>query len=286
MPYIFLSGKEIRHDLDHSNHLKLKLYLIQMTTKTTGGLKMAIRNIIEIDEDKCNGCGQCIVDCAEAALQIVDGKAKLVKDMYCDGLGACLGGCPTGALKIVQREAEAFDEEVTEKHVKETREKKADFCGCPGTKPVDFAGNKDVYQVAGDTRPELANWPIQLKLAPSSAPYFQGADLLLAADCAAFSTVNFHSRFIKGKKLLIACPKLDDAQFYYEKLTEMFKENSIKSITVVRMEVPCCGGLSYLVKEAIKASKKDIPYHEVVIGIKGDIMGEGKKPLIPKLQTV
>lgn len=247
---------------------------------------MAVRNIIEIDEDKCNGCGQCIVDCAEAALEIVDGKAKLVKDLYCDGLGACLGGCPTGALKIVQRDAEAFDEEATEKHVKATRKQKTDFCGCPGTTAVDFAGNKDIFQAAGDVRPELANWPIQLKLVPTSAPYFQGADLLLAADCTAFSTVNFHSSFIKGKKVIIACPKLDDAQLYYEKLTGMFRENSIKSVTVVRMEVPCCGGLIYLAKESIKASGKEIPLSEVVIGIKGEIKTEGKTPLIPKLQTV
>jgi len=225
---------------------------------------MAIRNIIKIDEEKCNGCGQCIVDCAEAALQIVNGKAKLVKEMYCDGL-----------------DAEAFDEAATEKHVHETK-KKEEFCGCPGMRVVDFSEKKEVYQSIAETKPELTNWPVQLKLVATNAPYFNGADLLLAADCTAFSTVNFHSRFIKGKKLLIACPKLDDAQFYYEKLTEMFRENSINSITVVRMEVPCCGGLSYVVKQAIQASKKDIPYNEVVIGIKGDIVGEGKNPADPK----
>ncbi|MEW6108136.1 MAG: 4Fe-4S dicluster domain-containing protein [Nitrospirota bacterium] len=247
---------------------------------------MAIRNIIKIDEDKCNGCGQCIVDCAEAALQIVNGKAKLVKDMYCDGLGACIGGCPTGALTIVQREADLFDEEATERHIKETRAKKEEFCGCSGTKAVDFTEKKDAYHGTEETRPELTNWPIQLKLISTTAPYLDNADLLLAADCAAFSAVNFHSRYIKGKKLVIGCPKLDDAQHYYEKLTEMFRGNSIKSITVVRMEVPCCGGLSYLVKESIKASGKDIPYSEVVIGIKGDVLNEGKNPLIPKLQAV
>lgn len=247
---------------------------------------MALRNIINIDEEKCNGCGQCIVDCAEAALQIVNGKAKLVKEMYCDGLGACIGGCPTGALTIVQRESDAFDEAATERHVHETESKKEEFCGCPSMRAVDFSEKKEVYQSAAETKPELTNWPVQLKLVATSAPYFNEADLLLAADCTAFSTVNFHSRFIKGKKLLIACPKLDDAQFYYEKLTEMFRENSINSITVVRMEVPCCGGLSYVVKKAIQDSKKDIPYNEVVIGIKGDIVGEGKTPLIPKLQAV
>ncbi len=247
---------------------------------------MAIRNIIEIDEDKCNGCGQCVVDCAEAALEIVNGKAKLVRDMYCDGLGACLGGCPTGALKIIQRDAEEFDEAATEKHIHASKQKKEEFCGCPGTRTMDFTAQGKTTQAAGDTMPELSNWPVQLKLVPTTAPYLQGADLLLAADCTAFSAINFHSRFIKGKKLLIACPKLDDSQLYYEKLTEIFRDNAIQSITVVRMEVPCCGGLMYLTKEAVKASGREIPLHEVIIGIKGEIKNEGMKPLIPKLQAV
>jgi len=247
---------------------------------------MAIRNIIHIDEEKCNGCGQCVVDCAEAALQIVDGKARLIKEIYCDGLGACLGSCPTGALTIEQRESDPFDEEATEKHMEKAKKKKEEFCGCPGTRPVDFAGKSETLQTAAETKPELTNWPVQLKLISTNAPYLNGADLLLAADCTAFSAVNFHSRFIKGKKLVIACPKLDDAQLYYEKLTEMFKLNSLKSITVVRMEVPCCGGLIYLTKEAVKASGKDIPVNEIVIGIKGDILSSGKTPLIPKIQEV
>lgn len=246
---------------------------------------MAIRNIIQIDEEKCNGCGNCVVDCAEAALQIVNGKAKLVKEMYCDGLGACMGGCPTGALTIIQRESDPFDELATEKHVHATR-KEEEPCGCPGSKTVDFTENKTGRHGAAETHPELTNWPIQLKLVATAAPYFNDADLLMAADCAAFSTVNFHGRFIKGKKVVIACPKLDDSQFYFEKLTEMFMQNSIKSVSVVRMEVPCCGGLAYIVKQAIQKSGKEIPYSEVVIGIKGDILSEGKTPLIPKLQAV
>ena len=141
-------------------------------------------------------------------------------------------------------------------------------------------------QAAAETKPELTNWPVQLKLIAANAPYLNDADLLLAADCTAFSAVNFHSRFIKGKKLVIACPKLDDAQLYFDKLTEMFRSNSIKSVTVVRMEVPCCGGLIYLTKEAVKASGKDIPIEEIVIGIKGEIVGEGKTPLIPKIREV
>jgi ferredoxin len=247
---------------------------------------MAIRNIIHIDEDKCNGCGNCVVDCAEAALQIVNGKAKLVKEIYCDGLGACMGGCPTGALTIIQRESDPFDEAATEKHVHEVRRKKEEPCGCPGTRTVDFGEKRPPSHAAADARAELTNWPIQLKLVPASAPYFNDADLLLAADCTAFSAAGIHGRFIKGRKVVIACPKLDDAQSYYEKLTEMFRQNSIKSITVLRMEVPCCGGLAYIVKQALQASKKEIPYYEVVIGIKGDVLNEGKSPLIPKLQAV
>jgi Pyruvate/2-oxoacid:ferredoxin oxidoreductase delta subunit len=245
---------------------------------------MAVRNIIRIDEEKCNGCGQCVVDCAEAALQVVDGKAKLIKEIYCDGLGACLGSCPTGALTIEMRESDPFDEEATERHMEEAKKGKGVFSGCPGTKPVDFSGAYAAEQTTADVKPELTNWPVQLKLIAVNAPYLNGADLLLAADCTAFSAVNFQSRFIKGKKLVIACPKLDDAQFYFEKLTEMFRTNDIKSISVVRMEVPCCGGLIYLTKEAVKASGKDIPVSETVIGIKGDIVTEGKTPLIPKIR--
>ncbi len=246
---------------------------------------MAIRNIINIDEDKCNGCGNCVVDCAESALQIVNGKAKLVKELYCDGLGACIGGCPTGALTIVQREADPFDEIATEAYV-HSMKKKQEPCGCPSTRPVDFMDREVGRHEAAETKPELTNWPIQLKLVATEAPYFNNADLLMAADCAAFSTINFHSRFIKGRKVVIACPKLDDAQFYFDKLTEIFKLNSINSVTVVRMEVPCCGGLAYITKQAIQKSGKEIPYSEVVIGIKGDILNEGKTPLIPKLQAV
>ncbi len=237
---------------------------------------MALRNIININEEKCDGCGQCVVDCAEAALRIVNGKAKLVRETFCDGLGACIGGCPTGALTIVQRESDPFDEEATERHIKETRGKKEEPCACPGTKTLDFTGAGTAHQKTGETKPELTNWPIQLKLVATKAHYFADADLLLAADCTAFSTVNFQSSFIKGKKLLIACPKLDDAQFYYEKLTEIFRDNSVKSITVVRMEVPCCGGLSHIVKQALQKSGKDLPYSEIVIGIKGDILGGGR----------
>jgi ferredoxin len=242
---------------------------------------MALRHIINIEEEKCNGCGQCIVECAEAALQIVNGKAKLVSEIYCDGLGACIGNCPTGALTIVQRESDPFDEEATGRHIKEISGKNEESCACPSTRTVDFTAPGTTRQKPNDIRPELANWPIQLKLVATKAPYFEDAALLLAADCTAFSTVNFHSGFIRGKKLLIACPKLDDAQLYFEKLTEIFRDNAIKSISVIRMEVPCCGGLSHIVKQALQKSGKDLPFSEVVIGIKGDILSEEKPPLIP-----
>lgn len=254
--------------------------------KYKGVITVAKRKIIHIDENKCNGCGQCIVDCAEAALQIVEGKARLVKDIYCDGLGACMGGCPTGALTIAEREADPFDEAATEEHIKEVKKMKEEFCGCPGSRAVDMTEEDSAVRGSAEERPELANWPIQLKLIGTNATYLKDADLLIAADCTAFSTINFQSRFIRGKKVVIACPKLDNAQQYYEKLTEMFRTNDIKGITVVRMEVPCCGGLFYLVKESIKAAGKDIPLEEVIIGIKGEILKEGKTPLIPEIQAV
>ena len=247
---------------------------------------MALRNIIEIDEEKCNGCGQCIIDCAEAALQIVNGKARLIKEVYCDGLGACLGSCPTGALAIAQREAAPFDEAATEEHMKEAKKMNEGFCGCAGTKPVNFSEKTKESNVSTDEQPELQNWPIQLKLIGTGGAYFDDADILLAADCTAFSAVGFHSRFIKGKKVIIGCPKLDNAQQYFEQLTGLFKDFSINSVSVVRMEVPCCGGLAYITQQAIKNSGKDIPYSETVIGVKGDIKKEGMTPLIPKIQAV
>jgi ferredoxin len=247
---------------------------------------MALRNIIEIDEEKCNGCGLCIIDCAEAALQIVNGKARLIKEIYCDGLGACLGSCPTGALAVVQREAAPFDEAATEEHMQEAKKMNEGFCGCAGTKPVVFTEKTIKSNVSEEEQPELQNWPIQLKLIGTGGAYLNDADILLAADCTAFSAVGFHSRFIKGKKVIIGCPKLDNAQQYFEQLTGLFKNFSIKSVSVVRMEVPCCGGLAYITQQAIKNSGKDILYSETVIGVKGDIKKEGMTPLIPKIQAV
>lgn len=242
---------------------------------------MTKRKIIKIDEDRCTGCGLCIPNCVEGALQIVDGKARLVKEIYCDGLGACLGHCPEGAITIEEREAEGFNEKAAKRHVEELRKKEKQNlpCGCPGTAvktlrkqatPVRRGGS-DERQGMKKTESELGNWPIQLMLVPTEAPYLKEADLLIAADCVAFSYPDFHQDFLKGKVLLMGCPKLDAATIYEEKLTEIFKLNNIKSITLLHMEVPCCFGLVQIVKEALRLSGKDIALKEVTVGIKGDI---------------
>ena len=204
------------------------------------------RNIIVIDENLCNGCGQCVTACAEGAIKLVDGKAKLISDSYCDGLGACIGHCPTEAIKIVEKESQPFNKNI----VKELSQ-----CKCPGSVP------KNLQNAV------LNNWPIQIALVPEIADYFEKANLLIAADCCAFSYLFFHKDLLKDKKLLIGCPKLDDIDSYTHKLASIFEHNNIENITVVRMEVPCCKGLSHLVKAAIHMSKKDIPCNEIVIGI-------------------
>ncbi len=217
---------------------------------------MKKRKIVEIDEEKCNGCGLCIPHCREGALQIVNGKAQLVSDPYCDGLGACLGYCPQGAIRIIERPAEEFDESATKAvHAHE---------GCPSARALSMAHTREDAVLLG-------NWPIQLSLVPVNAPYLKDADILLAADCVAFSLPDFHQRLLRDKILIIACPKLDDAQFYTEKLTQIMGSNNIKSLTVVHMEVPCCYGLKMIVEEALERSKKDIPVEAVVVSIDGKI---------------
>ncbi|MFH1478295.1 MAG: 4Fe-4S binding protein [Candidatus Omnitrophota bacterium] len=235
---------------------------------------MTKRKIVNIDEDKCTGCGECIPNCAEGALQIIDGKARLVKDIYCDGLGACLGHCPEGAITIEERDARVFDEEATKRHLEELSKKKKEKlpCGCPGTMVREFkkeASKKEENTAKSDS--ELSNWPIQMMLVPVEAPYLKGADLLIAADCCSFSYPDFHKDFLKGRVLLIGCPKLDAATLYEEKLAEIFKVNNIRSVTVLHMEVPCCFGMVQIVKEALRVSGKDIFYKEVTVGIKGDL---------------
>lgn len=232
------------------------------------------RDIITIDEDKCNGCGLCVDACHEGALQMIDGKAKLVSESYCDGLGACLPECPTGAIKIEKREADEFDKQAVEKRMAEQKAEKAEplACGCPGTLAKTF-DRKPAVPAAEQTESisELSQWPCQIKLVPVNAPYFNGAKLLIAADCTAFANANVHSRFMKNKITLIGCPKLDSGD-YTEKLTEILKNNDIKSVDVLRMSVPCCGGIENAVKQALVGSGKMIPWGVTVIDTNGQIL--------------
>ncbi|RMD52565.1 MAG: 4Fe-4S ferredoxin [Nitrospirae bacterium] len=223
-----------------------------------------VRRIIEIDEELCDGCGECIPSCAEGAIQIVDGKAKLVSDIYCDGLGACLGACPKGALRIIEREAEDFDEEAVQKHIEEA-------AICPSAKVEQFSIREERSEHPKLTS-QLSHWPIQIKLIPASAPFLRYADIVVAADCTAFTYANFHQDFIKDKVLMIGCPKFDDVMEYVNRFGEIFTKNSIKSVTVVIMEVPCCSAMAGILKEAISISGKEIPLNLVVISTKGEIL--------------
>ena len=240
---------------------------------------MVLRSIIRIDEEKCTGCGLCIPACAEGALKIVDGKAKLVSDKYCDGLGACLGECPQGAITIEKREAEEFDEEAAEEHLKRkpsvttVHHAHPSHQPCPSAQVMHFERNlprRETVEIPAKNESMLSQWPVQLTLLPPNAPFFENADLLIAADCVPFAYSNFHNDFLRGRTLVVGCPKLDDAEFYKEKLTEIFKRNNIRSVTVVNMEVPCCFGLYRLVKEALDSSEKDIPIKQETISMKGD----------------
>lgn len=233
----------------------------------------SVRKIIKIDEEKCTGCGLCIPNCVEGALQIIDGKARLVKDAYCDGLGACIGECPEGAITLVEREAEAFDEEAAEKHAEQmTREERGMPLVCPGVMATEIQRPPAATDPApSETTPsQLSNWPVQLNLVPPSAPYFQHADLLVVADCVPFAVADFHSKFLRGRIAVVGCPKFDDVGDYVEKLTEIFKQASIKSLTVVRMEVPCCSGLVRIVQSAMAASGKEIPFKAITLSIRGE----------------
>jgi ferredoxin len=279
---------------------------------------MIKRKIININEERCNGCGLCIPNCPEGAIQIIDGKARLISDLFCDGLGACIGQCSQGAIIIEERLAEPYDEKkVMEnvvkqgnnvikahlEHLKEHNQIKylkeaSDFLrerkiavpfeeeaiekghshmpgvqGCPGSKVMDFREKEEFIKerLSPQGVSELRNWPIQIKLAPSNASYFENAELLIAADCVPFAYADFHSDLLKDKILLVGCPKLDDAAFYEEKITQMLKNNNIKSVICVHMEVPCCFGLVNIIKSAISASGKQIPFKEITIGIKGQM---------------
>lgn len=253
---------------------------------------MATRKIVKIDEEKCNGCGLCIPNCAEGALQIIDGKARLASDKFCDGLGACLGHCPEDAITIIEREAEEFSEKAVEAflhkkheaHPAPQPEPHPVFAGCPSSRPLQFKvqGSGTEKDGVGPSASQLSQWPVQLKLVPVSAPYFQEADLLVAADCVPFAYPDFHQDFIKGRVVVVGCPKLDDIQFYEEKLTEIIRSNSIKSVTVPYMEVPCCFGLVKATEDAIAASGKKIAFKKVKIGIRGEIKPEEETTYRPQ----
>jgi NAD-dependent dihydropyrimidine dehydrogenase PreA subunit len=261
------------------------------------------RKIVHIDENLCNGCGLCVPNCAEGAIQVIDGKARLVAENLCDGLGACLGECPEGAIRIEERDADAFDEKVVESHLKSIGRAPAPAHapaghhghhekhhghhahhvphghhggGCPSARafsverPATAAGGP-----AGAAPSELTHWPVKLQLVPPTAPFFRGKDLVIAADCAAVAFGDFHRRFLKGSAVVIQCPKFGEQDFVQEKLAGIFAGGGITGVTVVRMEVPCCGGLSWAVQNALKASgRKDLPVREVVLSGRGDIVSE------------
>lgn len=238
------------------------------------------RKIIQIDEKMCNGCGLCINACHEGALQLVNGKARLISESYCDGLGDCLPECPTGAINIVEREASVYDEEAVKKNMEKMKANDTLACGCPGThariienKPAAQAQVQTQVQEsnAGKIESQLRQWPCQIKLIPVNAPYLDNANLLIAADCTAYAYANIHQEYMKNRITLIGCPKLDDTD-YSEKLSEILKHNEIKSITVLRMEVPCCGGIVQAVKKALINSGKMVPWNAVTISTDGNII--------------
>lgn len=252
---------------------------------------MAIRKIVNIDENKCNGCGLCVPNCAEGAIKIIDGKAKLLAENLCDGLGACLGECPVGAITITERDADEFDEAAVHEHLNKKEEHSCSGNhahgghhghhgggGCPGSRAMEINRQEDTTKAAavssGDIevkiKPQLQQWPVQLMLVPERAPYFEDADLLITADCVPFAYPNYHLDLLKGKKVVVGCPKLDDNGYYVEKLTSILQNNNIKSVTVAFMEVPCCGGIVMAADRAIQASGKNIPIHKVRIRISGE----------------
>lgn len=258
-------------------------------------MAMVKRNIIEIDEESCDGCGECVISCPEGALKVIDGKAKVVKESFCDGLGACMGECPQGALSVREDEVEEYDEsgviehikenspEMLDKHLNHLREHAAELpervlaeanivSSCPGSRAMKWDAKEGVTQENVRGNSELTQWPVQLHLVSPDAEYFKKSDLVIVADCVPFAYANFHQDFLKGRSIIIGCPKLDDAEFYFEKITDILKKAEPKSVEVVIMEVPCCSGLLRLTSEAIKRSGKDIPMSHRVIGIRGDII--------------
>lgn len=254
------------------------------------------RLVVKIDEDKCDGCGLCVPSCAEGAIQIIDGKARLVGDNLCDGLGACLGHCPQDAITLEEREAEVFDEAAVEVHLAKVRPgakphghnahghgpeahgHAAISGGCPGARAMSLRPEGEKPEAgqggSGPLRSELGQWPVQLALVPAAAPYLKGADLLVAADCVPLAYADFHRKFLKGKAVVIACPKLDETGPYVQKLADMIRLNDLNSVTVAVMEVPCCGGLVRLVQAAMQEAGMAVTARQVTVGIRGDILEE------------
>ncbi|CAN2041216.1 4Fe-4S ferredoxin [Candidatus Magnetomoraceae bacterium gMMP-15] len=235
-----------------------------------------MRKIIEIDEELCDGCGQCVLACAEGAIQIIDGKAKVISDNLCDGLGACIGECPTGALKVIEREAEEFDVVAVEKHLAEIKEKPLP-CECPSTKIQSFtpsisceSANKPASIESQESA--LSHWPVKIRLIPPTAPFLKGADLLVLADCVPAAFPNLHRDFLKGKVVMMGCPKFDEVDDYIDKFADIFKTADIKSITTLIMDVPCCSGLPAIVKKGLEISGKKIIMKKIVIDSRGNIL--------------
>lgn len=237
----------------------------------TTSSKNTVRNIVQIDEEKCNGCGLCVSACAEGAIKLINGKARLVSESYCDGLGACIGHCPQGAITIEQREAAPFDEEATKAHLGEQKKTPAQTSFvCLGLAAQQLRQKRGPGEsVTGGAASELTHWPVQLKLVSSTAPYFADADLLLVADCVPFAMGDFHARFIKDRSIAVGCPKLDDAEFYIEKLSAILRANRLNSLTVVRMEVPCCSGLTHIAHEAVARSGVAMSFEDVTVTLEG-----------------
>jgi NAD-dependent dihydropyrimidine dehydrogenase PreA subunit len=235
---------------------------------------MVMRNIVKIDEEKCNGCGLCLNACAEGAIKLINGKARLISDIYCDGLGACLGHCPQDAITIEKRDAKDFDEQATQEHLsrEQIAKKQADFV-CPSMAMQELTTKAPKTTAAESDMPgQLKQWPVQLMLVSPHAPYFNNADLLLVADCVPFAMGNFHNKILKDKSIAVGCPKLDDSKFYIEKFSDILKNNKLNSLTVIHMMVPCCSGLTYIAREAIKLSGSSLEFEDVTIDLHGDVV--------------
>lgn len=257
---------------------------------------MSKRNIIRIDEEKCTGCGECVTACAEGALAIVDGKARLVSDVYCDGLGACIGECPEGALEVVEREAEDFDEAAVEERLKKTEAEARECsvpspagpdeplaCGCPSSASMSLkprGAGKASKEAAGEIASELSHWPIKLQLIRPDSPFLKGSDLILLADCGAAAYPDLHRKLLKGRAVCMGCPKFDDIEGHIEKLAAILETARPKSLTVVIMEVPCCRGLVFAAEKAVEAAGSDVPLHLMVVARDGETLVDEK--LSPK----